>query len=205
MASGGLLHPHPRTRNDVREIALGSPSQHALSLRWIGHQHRRIARPPRSHLSPNRMSGGVFRCADDFENGMSAACPQIEGQRVFAFSFAAFFKVLQCSDVRIRRDRLRGCSRERRCRPESGSRTRRFADQARSWWRRRAPVESGEFPGVAGGCRGKQLPRGDSHHPPFVTEGCGGGAGRQSLHRKVPDFILLAYSSLTGKIFKTGA
>jgi hypothetical protein len=91
-----FLHPHPRTRDDVGEIVPGAPSQHSLSLRRIGHQNRRIARPTRSHRSPNRPSSGFFRRLDDFENGMSAARPQIGGQRV-----APSFKVLQGSHVRI--------------------------------------------------------------------------------------------------------
>src|SRR6266403_82085 len=101
-----FLHPYPRTRDDVGEIALGGPSQHALSFRWIGHQNRRIPRPPRYDLSPNRASSCVFRGTNDFENGMSPACPQIDGQRapvsvVGAFFVAASFKVLQRSHVRI--------------------------------------------------------------------------------------------------------
>ena len=91
-----FLPPTPSTRDNVREIALSRPSQHPLSFRRGGHQHRRIARTPRSDLSPDRPSTGVFRCLDNFENGMSPACSQIDSQRV-----AVFFQVLQRPDVRI--------------------------------------------------------------------------------------------------------
>src|SRR5260221_525275 len=95
-----FLHPYPRTRDNLGEIALGGPSQHASSFRWVGHQNRRIARSPRYNPSPNRPSSGVFHRPDDFENGMSPARPQIDGQRHAAlFSGAVFellrFKVLQ--------------------------------------------------------------------------------------------------------------
>ena len=43
----------------------------------------------------------MFRCPDDFENGMSPACSEIDGQRVVAFFVALSFKVLQRPHVRI--------------------------------------------------------------------------------------------------------
>src|ERR1700693_2801978 len=70
-----FMHPAPGTRDDVVEISPGSPSQQFFSLCRIGHQNRRIARPPRSNLSSNRASCGTFGCTDHFEDGMSPAGP----------------------------------------------------------------------------------------------------------------------------------
>jgi hypothetical protein len=48
-----FLHPYPRPRDDVTQLALGGPSQHSLSFSRIGHKNRRIAWPPRHNLSPD--------------------------------------------------------------------------------------------------------------------------------------------------------
>src|ERR1039458_8276053 len=46
-----FLHPGPRTRDDVDEIAFGGPSQHGLSFRGIGDQKdRKSTRLNSSHL-----------------------------------------------------------------------------------------------------------------------------------------------------------
>ncbi len=74
--AGSFLHPRPRARYDLVEIALGFPSRHPLRFLRIGHQNRRIARPPWSNFSPNPPPSRAFRRTDDIEHGMSHPVPR---------------------------------------------------------------------------------------------------------------------------------
>src|SRR3984957_7465484 len=109
---GAFLHPPPRTRHDVVQIALRGPSENAFGFLRIGHQNRRIARSPWPNIARNRAASDPFHRLHDFKNGVSAARPEIESQRSAALFIAiaagltaaaptSRFKILQCPHVGI--------------------------------------------------------------------------------------------------------
>ena len=149
IANCRFLHPPPSARYHLGELAFGLPSQHSLSFVRIGHQHWSVARPPRSDLLPNPPSCDAFRGFDDFQNGLSPSCPQIERQPAVPYSPAASLQVLQRFHMRIGQIVDVDVVPNAGPTPESDSCPRRFATPVRSRLWRPAPAESGEFRGGA--------------------------------------------------------
>lgn len=73
-------HPFPGTVDDIAEITLGGPSQYFFGFCGIGDQDRRIAGATRADLAADGLACGLFGCMDYFENGISFAGAEVEGE-----------------------------------------------------------------------------------------------------------------------------
>ena len=76
---------------------LCAPLEDSLSVRWIGHERRRITGPPRCQFAPHAASGNTFRSLYDFKYRVPLAGPKIRDQ-----GFATVLQILQRSNMGIR-------------------------------------------------------------------------------------------------------